>query len=519
MNRSITLVGSLVMLAFVGCGHAHPADPSAAPAPWPKESTPAAARPVSAPSAPAVEIVPPKDREIPGEGPARPFVLPKPERVRLASGIELLLVKRSSLPLATIVVVWPNGAAEDPPQREGLAALAANLLTEGAGSRSALELAAETQRLGARLSSQASWDSTTVALTTLTKALDPSLALLADVVLRPRFDNADIERLRAESRTSLLQLNDQPATQAQLAGSRAIYGDAHRYGSLIAGSEQGLSLVSRAELLAWHKDRLSPARATIIAVGDLDMSTLRRKLDPIFGTHLLKRPARIATKKPAPTRNERTVVLVDRPQAAQTEMRAYSAGPPRITPDYFPRLLLNTIFGGNFSSWLNAKLREEKGYTYGARSDFAFRRDGGPFVAGAPVKTGVTKDALVDLLAQLDRLERGDFAEVELTIAKQQLQRSIARSFETPPDVAMALATVVVYGLPESYFTTYAENLEKVSVADLARVAKTLHAGNMSLVFVGDEKLIGADIKAVLGEYKKVDVAPKVPPHRDEATR
>ncbi len=499
-------LGLLALVATLGCGHTRPADPKSAPSPRPaapmRSSVPVADAPL--PTTPAS-----KDHAIPEEDAPRPFTPPVPQRARLANGMDVLLVKRTNLPIVSFTMVWPSGAADDPPQRAGMAALTSSLITEGAGSRSALELAAEVQRLGARLSAFSTWDATTVSLTTLQKVIDPALGILADVVLRPHLAAADLERIRSESRTMLLQANDQAATQAQLAGARALYGDNSRYGSLVTGSPVGLTAIKRDEVVAWHRDRLSVRRATLVAVGDIDMPALRAKLEQLFpaagkATHQLP-PAKAV---PA-IRADRAVLLVDRPGAAQTEMRAYAPGPTRLTADYFPLLVMNTIFGGNFSSWLNAKLREEKGYTYGARSDFAFRRNGGPFTAGAPVKTAVTRPALVDLLAQLERLERGEMVEVELRIAKQQLQRSMARYFDTAPEVAQALAGLVVYGLPDEYYATYADKVQRVTLADLSRVAHKLRAGKMSLVFVGDEKVIGQDIKEVLGTYQKVDVSPK----------
>jgi zinc protease len=517
MKRSWLI--SLTLALACACGHAQVSEqPKAAPAPAPAPAPPGTVVPPpaytgkSAPveEAPYPSTPAPKDHDIPDEGPARPFTPPKPQRIRLANGMDLVVVRRTNLPLVAFAMVWPSGAAEDPAQRAGTASLTANLLTEGAGARSALELATEVQRLGARLSAYASWDATTVSLVTLDRVLDSSLSLLADVVLRPRFEASDFERVRSEARTTLLQLNDQAGTQAQIAGGRAIYGDNHRYGGLVAGSAPGLAAVTRDEIVAWHRDRLGPQNATLVAVGNVDVAALRAKLEKLFpASGQGKRAPRPTTKETPAIRSDRTVVLVDRPGAAQTEMRAYTAGPIRATPDYFPLLVMNTIFGGNFSSWLNAKLREEKGYTYGARSDFSFRRNGGPFSAGAPVKTAVTRPALVDLLAQLERLEKGEVTDLEIRIAKQQLVRSMARYFETPPDIAQALATLVTYGLPDDYFATYAQKIERVSVADVTRVAKHWKASKMSLVFVGDEKVIGADVKEVLGNYQKVDVSPK----------
>ncbi len=515
--RRVT-VAVVFALGLAACGHVRPADPAAAPAPWPAETAPPPARAPAPIASPALASPPPPappsptaphDRELPGEGPPHPIVLPRPDRAKLACGADLLVVRRSRLPLATIYVVWPTGAAAEPAARAGIASLTADLLTEGAGARSALEVAAEVERLGARLASGATWDATFVTLTTLGRTLDPALAVLGDVVLRPRFEASEVERVRKSSKSALLQLTDQAAQQAALAGARAIYADDDRYRELLQGSARGLDVADRDGVVGWHAAFLRPEQATVIVVGDVELAAIRRRLDRALGP--ARRPAAPpAAPPPAPgARRPSTavprVLFVDKPGAAQTEVRVVEPGPPRLTPDYFPLTVLNTIFGGNFSSRLNANLREKHGFTYGARSDFAFRRDGGPFTATAPVKAAVTRAALVELEAELARLATGEVTDDELRLAKQTLQRSLARAFETPPEVAGALALLRTYRLPDDFYATYAARVEAVTPADLRRVARALRP-DMTVVLVGDEKTLGADVRSLLGPYEKVEL-------------
>ena len=511
MNARIVIAA----LLFSACGHTRAADPSAAPQPWLAETAPPTPTPAPTPTptptpspSPSLPRVA-KDAEIPGEGAAHPFALPRPERARLSSGAELLLVRRPRLPLVSLYIVWPVGAADEAMDRAGLASLTADLLSEGAGKRTALEIAAELQQIGARMGTFASWDATSISITALTRSLDDALAIVGDVALRPRFESAEVERLRKHAQTALLQIADQASTQAALTGGRAIYGTGHRYGALAQGTNAGLAAITRNEIVAWHEAQLPISRATIIAVGDVEMRTLRPRLEKLFGGKRAAPVTRTTVVRAAPPPTAQRVLLVDKPGASQTEMRVYLAGPPRATPDYFPLLVLNTIFGGNFSSRLNSKLREEKGYTYGARSEFAFRREGGPFTAGAPVKTAVTRLALVDLRAELRRLADGAFADAELMPAKQTLQRSLAASFETPPEVARALAVLRVYGLPDDYFASYAQNIEAVTTADLKRVAASIRPEQMTVVLVGDEKTIGEEIRKELGSYEKIGLPDK----------
>jgi predicted Zn-dependent peptidase len=200
----------------------------------------------------------------------------------------------------------------------------------------------------------------------------------------------------------------------------------------------------------------------------------------------------------------RKVVIVDRPGAAQTEMRLGLPGAPRTAKDYFPLLVTNAILGGQFISRLNFNLREQHGYTYGARSEFSFRRDGGPFVAGAPVKTAVTEPSLKETLGELSRIRESDVQPMELQLAKDLLGRAMAREFETPPQVAAAIVAQVVEGLPDDYYKTYADRIAAVTVADVRKAAqKWIDPAKMAIVLVGDESQISGGVKTMVGEYER----------------
>jgi predicted Zn-dependent peptidase len=198
------------------------------------------------------------------------------------------------------------------------------------------------------------------------------------------------------------------------------------------------------------------------------------------------------------------VVLVDRPDAQQTEMVLAAPGAPRKSKDYFACLVLDGILGGEFVSRLNLNLREKHGYTYGAHSGFAFRRDGGPFYAASPVKTAVTEPALKETLAELGRIRSSDVTAEELRLTKDLLERALARDFESPGQVASALVAQVVEGLPDDYYTTYAARIEKVSIADVRRAAQRwVDPAKMAIVLVGDESQIGAGVKGLVGSYER----------------
>jgi zinc protease len=437
-------------------------------------------------------------------GPQPKLNLPVPVRRKLKNGAAVLVVERHDLPLVSLVITWPTGIADEPPAQAGLAGLTADLLDEGAGARGPLEIADAVQRLGASLSTTSSWDDTRVAALVLTRALDQLLPIIADVVARPSFADKELERVRADRLTTLAQLRDVPAAVGRDTLTRVVYGEKSRYGLPEIGTEAGLKALGRADVVKWHDERLRPDLATIIVVGDVTADDIVKRLDAAFaGWTTTKKGKLTHAAMPAP-RPARKVVIVDRPSAAQTEMRLGLPGPPRTSKDYFASLVTNAILGGQFISRLNFNLREQHGYTYGARTDFAFRRQGGPFVAGAPVKTAVTEPSLKETLGELARIRESDVDPAELRLAKDLLERALAREFETPPQVAGALVAQVVEGLPDDYYKTYAEKIERVTVGDVRKAAtRWIDPTKMAIVLVGDEKQIGAGVKTMVGDYER----------------
>ena len=344
-------------------------------------------------------------------------------------------------------------------------------------------------RLGASLTTGASWDDTRVQATVLTRALDQILPIVADVVARPTFADKELDRVRGDRLTALMQLRDVPAAVSRDTLARVVYGDKTRYGLPEIGNETTLKALDRAAIVKWHAERLRPDLATIIVVGDVTADDITRRLDAALAGWTATGKGKLKHATLAAPRPQRRVVIVDRPGAAQTEMRLGLPGAPRKAKDYFACLVTNAILGGQFISRLNFNLREQHGYTYGARTEFSFRREGGPFVAGAPVKTAVTEPSLKETLGELSRIREADVTPEELTLAKDLLGRAIAREFETAPQVAAALVAQVVEGLPDDYYRTYAEHIAAVTAGDVRKAAqKWIDPTKMAIVLVGDEK-------------------------------
>ena len=442
--------------------------------------------------------------QAPKGGPPPKLNLPVPARRKLKNGAAVLVIERHELPMASLVITWPSGIADEPPAQAGLAGLTADLLDEGAGKRGALELADDVARLGATLQTTASWDDTRVQATVLTRAIDDMLPIVADVVARPAFADKELERVRADRLTTLVQLRDVPGAIARDTLARVVYGDKLRYGQPEMGNEAALKALDRDAVVAWHRDHLRPDVATIIVVGDVKTDDIVRRLDAALAGWTSAKKGKLKHPPMTAPRSERKVVIVDRPGAAQTEMRLGLPGAPRTSKDYFPCLVANAILGGQFISRINFNLREQHGYTYGARTEFSFRRQGGPFIAGAPVKTAVTEPSLKETLGELARIRQSDVTAEELELAKDLLGRALAREFETPQQVANALVAQVVEGLPDDYFKTYADHIAAVSAADVRKAAlKWIDPTKMAIVLVGDESQIGAGVKTMVGDYER----------------
>jgi zinc protease len=342
------------------------------------------------------------DRTRPPEpGPPRPVTLPKRERRALSNGLPVVLVQQHEVPTVQVSVVLGAGAAADPADRPGVASLTADMLNEGAGERGALELADALDGLGASLSADAGWDSSAVGLHVPVARLAEALPLLADVVRRPRFDKAELERLRQQTLTSVRQLRDDPGSLAAVALARAVFGR-HRYGTMRMGDVRSITALQVDDLRRFHSTHYRPGNATLLVVGDVPPSVVDL-LEKTFGDW----PAggRRAADLPAPSPpRARPFWLIDRPGAEQSTVRVGQTGPPRSLPAYHALEVANTLLGGLFTSRLNDNLREQHGYAYGAGSAFSYRRVGGSFFAAADVQTPSTAAGLTEILKEISRI-------------------------------------------------------------------------------------------------------------------
>lgn len=439
-------------------------------------------------------------KNLPKPGPNPTFALPAIEKTKLSNGLNVWIVKQSELPIVSMNMVFNSGGTLDPKDRSGLASFTANLLDSGTKTRSAVQIANELQAIGANLRTGSGWDSANVTLQTLTKNIDGALDLYSDVILHPSFPEDEVETLRKRTLVSLLQRKDNANAIANVAYGTLLYGKDHPYGRSLGGDEKSISAITRDEIEKFYGTNYHPNNATLIIVGDTDGKTIMPKLEKAFGKW--EAGEAISTEPPAAkTFDKPGIYIVDKPGAAQSVITIGQVGVPRNNPDYFPLTVLNSILGGQFTSRVNMNLREDKGYTYGARTSWAFRKGAGPFEASADVQTAVTKESVVEFMKELNGI-RGSIplTDTELEYSKQSLIRRFPAGFETVGQISGQLSNLVVYGLSDSYFNNYIRDIQAVTAKDVDRVAnKYLTPDKMAILIVGDRSVIEPKLKEIEG--------------------
>ena len=433
----------------------------------------------------------------PPPGPPAPLKLPAIQKQRLSNGLPVWVVETHDVPVAQINLVVFSGTANDPPGKFGVASLTAAMLEEGAGGRSALEIADAVDYLGADLGATRSTDVSAVRLHVPVARLADALPIMADVALRPTFPGDELERQRQQRLTSILQGRDDPPTISSAAFSRILYGKAHRYGTPQVGTAETIKTFTPDDLRAFYASAFRPENATLLAVGDLTADKVMPLLEKSFGTWKATAPAATEKLPAVDQAPARQIYLVDKPGAAQSQIRIGWIGVPRSTPDYFPITVANTILGGSFTSRLNNNLREVHGYTYGASSSFDMRASAGPFFAAAGVQTDKTAEALKEFFIELEAIQK-PVPPDELGRAKNYVALRFPSAFEATGDISRRLEDMLVYHLPDDYFSKYVQNIQAVTAADIQRVAqKYIQPGKFAVVVVGDLKAIEPGIRAL----------------------
>jgi predicted Zn-dependent peptidase len=412
----------------------------------------------------------------------------------LPSGIRLVTAPAAKLPVVTVLVVVDAGSTNDPLGKEGVAALTAGTLLEGTEQFDGAELAEKFEQLGTSVESGADWDSAFIKITVLSEQLEEATKLLGEAISSPSFPEREVERAKAERLAEILQLEMEPRGLADEKFSEFLYTKESRYSKPDEGSSKSVSTLSRKDVEEFYRSNYRAGSTTVIVTGDISTDSARALITLAF-----KRWAPgVASSRPliaAARTTQKSIQIVDKPDAPQSELRVGHVGLPRKHPDFFPTLVMNAVLGGLFGSRINLNLREAHGYTYGASSVYDWRRGPGPFVVSTAVQSEVTAPALREILLELERIRGEPISEEELLLARDYLEGVFPIRYETTSAIASALATLVIYNLPADYLDSYRRNVHSVSTDAVLKAARAhLHPDELQTIVVGDARVIRAAV-------------------------
>ena len=431
----------------------------------------------------------------PASGPQPELHLPVPDTFTLGNGLKVYLVEEHALPVFSATLTNLAGSYANPTGKPGLAAFTARMLTEGTSARSATQVADDTASIGATLASEATMDGARVHVGSLSNSVDGAMTLLSDVTLHPAFQPAEVERIRKQRLTAILQEGDQPIAATLRVGMKVLYGD-YPYGYRDIGTTEAVKAITREDLSSFWSANYGPQTAALVIAGDVTKSEARAIGEQYFGGWSQSGKAAEMQLAPPPAPPTRKVVIVDKPGATQTTLVAFGEGPPRASKDYPAISVMNSVLGGLFSSRINMNLREKNGYTYGGFSGFFFYRDGGPFYAGAQVRTDVTAPAAKELFSELNRIRTDPPTAAELKLAKDNRLLSLPGYFETVSATTELMSELFTYSLPLDYYQKLPGEYLKLTPEEVEKTATDyVHPDNLILMAVGDRAKIESDLE------------------------
>ncbi len=473
----------LLALPAMGCDSGGPvtvplAGPTAPP-PRPKLADPIGKRPVL--------------------GEPRAYTPPAPQVLKAANGMTIWLLPRHSLPLVSARLVVPAGSAVDPDGKAGLAHITADMLDEGAGARNAVEVSTAITNLGATLNTGTRVDGSYVGVSSLKKNFKAVFEILSDVVARPRLDPKEWERVSELWKNDLKKRSQDPLAVSRVVMSSILYGSNAPYGRPPDGRIEGAKKIKLDDVTAFYAERWRPDQATLVVAGDITKDELLPMVEALLGGWKAptgappEAPAALGAAQAKPP----SLVLVDRPGAPQSVIvvvrEGVAAGDPRA-----PLLsLINTALGGSFTSRLNQSLREDHGWTYGARSSFSETRGLGSFSAGAAVVTEATGPALQEMIKELEKMATAGLSEGEVGKVKAQDRADLIQSYEGVGDMAGRLSTLAMLGLAPGFDGTASVARQKATRAELNELAGRVTPRGASILVVGPKATVTAQLAAI----------------------
>ncbi len=440
----------------------------------------------------------------PGPGAPREYHFPRTERHRLPNGLTVVHAHVAGRALIAAQLLLPGGGWTEPAGMAGITVLTGRAMTEGTRRRDANEFIEATERLGAEIHADATWETTSASIEVPRSRFGDALALLAEMVAEPAFPAHEVERLRDERLNDLLQAWSDPRRRAERVFPETVFGPGSPYSRPLAGIASTVRRIDRDAIVERHRQTLDPGAATLVVAGDLGGVDLAGLAEQRLGglSAIGERAVGAAALAPADHASGIRVMLVDRPGAPQSELRIGHLGVPRRVPDFHAISVLNAILGGTFNSRLNRVIREELGYTYGISSSFDMRRYAGPFVIRTAVETAVTVPAVLETLRIVRAFRDAEVESDELAVARDYLVGVFPLRFEAAAQVASALGGLIVFELPDDELDHYRPRIAAVSAQDIwAAAERHIRPDEMSIVIIGDATELEAPLRAAgLGE-------------------
>jgi zinc protease len=435
--------------------------------------------------------------KVPEPGPKPTLHVPAWTRTTLANGADLVVSEKHDLPLVSFTITFLGGSDQfEQPDRRGVASLAAAMLSEGTTTRDGEALSNALQLLGTSVAVNVGGESGAIGFVSTSSKFPETLAILSDMMLHPTFPADALARLRAQRLVALEQAKAQPAATAGRVFPRVLYGLEHPYGQSV--TEDTVNAITREDVVAFHDAYFKPGRALVTVVGDVQAAGVKSTVEKALGGWARGGDKPAFTYPAVPASKPTTIYLVDKPGAAQSTFALGLPGPPRSTPDYTALQVMNTILGGQFQSRLNANIREEKGYSYGVSSSFAYGKGPGAFRAGGDVVSAKSDAALVEFMKELKGILGGrPITDEELTTAKDALIQRLPGAFASVGGVNNAITGLWIQGLPDDYYQQYSKRVEAVTREDVLAVAKKyIDLDHLAIVIVGDRASIEGPLKA-----------------------
>ncbi len=433
----------------------------------------------------------------PAPGALRPYEMPRVQETRLQNGVRVVVVEQRALPVVTARIIVDAGAMYEPAAKSGLASVTAQMLREGTRSMTGPQLAERMDRLGASFFTSGSYSLAQGQVTSLRTVFDSAFALAAEAIVAPSLPAPEFARVQKEAIASF----EQAMSTVEGIGSRvwqaALYEAASPYSRGSGGTGATLAAITRADVADWHRRMYTPRATTVLMVGDITMADARRLVERSFGSWRGTEAPRPQVSNATRSAQRPRVILVDRPGSVQSAIAVGAPGIGGAHADIIQMTALQHVLGGGFNSRANMNLREQHGFTYGAFTDFTTLRGTGWLSISSAVRSDATDSALVEALGEYRRIVNEPVPAAEAQAGVGNLVSSFPSSVQTVQGLAQRLQSLLLYGMPLDYYTTYRERLAAVTPADMQAMArKHLRPDAPLVVVVGDLSAIEAPIRA-----------------------